>query len=78
MKFVPVRKKSFLGSYKLGVASFSPQLSYEPSLLPYVFWNSGINNGELKSAELENEIATRPSLPFFVVIRIAPLAALLP
>ena len=56
----------------------SPQLENSPGLLPYVFWKRGVTNGLEKSVLCDNVILGLPAAPFFVVIRIAPLAALLP
>ena len=56
----------------------SPQLSYTSRLLPYVFWNSGVMYALLNSEEEEKVTWSLPSLPFLVLIRITPLAALLP
>ena len=51
--FHPVWKKSS-GLYVDGVASFEPQLENEPLLVcPYVFWNSGVTNGEKNDVLLE-------------------------
>ena len=72
----PVLKNPPALSYT-GRSAFFPQLS-TLSDTPYSFWNSGRQKALSNIRLVEKDILRISGLPFFVVIRITPLAAWLP